>query len=186
MLRTGKYISLKKLLDWNIRLSLELSNRSVKRGELFLEEGQRCDYFYYIIKGFVRLYYFDLNGNEVTHWFSSDNMMVTSPFSFFKKEENILYFEALEDTEMILVTYDQLDKISSQVKSAGASIRDMYADFAMLLSRRVMSIHTQTAEERYLKLMEEYPFLFQKAKLTHIASYLGITPQSLSRIRKNL
>ena len=56
----------------------------------------------------------------------------------------------------------------------------------MVFSRRVMSIHTETAEERYLNLIKEHPLLFQKAKLTHIASFLGITPQSLSRIRKNI
>ncbi|MEM9329664.1 MAG: Crp/Fnr family transcriptional regulator, partial [Bacteroidota bacterium] len=66
------------------------------------------------------------------------------------------------------------------------ALRQMNSEFAMVLSRRVMSIHTETAEDRYLRLMKEHPLLFQKAKLSHIASFLGITQQSLSRIRKNI
>lgn len=186
MIKADKYISAKHLKEWNAHLHLGLKTHRVKKGAQFLKEGQRCDYFYYILKGFVRVYYLDLNGNEITHWFSPENSMITSPLSFLKQEENILFFEALEDTELILITAAQINIITAQIKSAGEAVRKLNAEFAILLSRRVMSIHTQTAEERYLKLMEEHPYLFQKAKLAHIASYLGITPQSLSRIRKNL
>lgn len=186
MFRSNTYFTAKNFIQWNIDLQLELTSRFVKKGKLFLEEGQRCDYFYFVIKGLVRVYYIDLNGNEITHWFAAENSMITSPFSFLKQEKNILYFEAVEDTDLIAITAKQLDAIASQVKSTETALRQLYAEFAMILSRRVMSIHTETAEERYLRLMDEYPHLFQKAKLAHIASYLGITPQSLSRIRKKL
>ncbi len=186
MIKSQIYITAQDLIQWNIDLKLGLTNRLVKKGKLFLEEGQRCDYFYFVLKGFVRLYYIDLHGDEVTHWFSKENSMITSPLSFFKKEKNILYFEAVEDTELILITSKQLDTIIAQFKSTEEAVRNLYAEFAMVLSRRVMSIHTETAEERYLKLMDEHPYLLQRAKLSHIASFLGITPQSLSRIRKNL
>ncbi|UTW64078.1 Crp/Fnr family transcriptional regulator [bacterium SCSIO 12741] len=149
-------------------------------------EGQRCNYFYYILKGFIRVYYIDLEGNEVTHWFTPEDCMITSPLSFFKDEENILFFEALEDTEALLINRQQLDTIINQFKSTEEAVRHLYAEFAMVFSRRIMSIHTESAEDRYLKLLKDYPLLFQKAKLSHIASFLGITPQSLSRIRKNI
>ncbi|WP_422351041.1 Crp/Fnr family transcriptional regulator [Flagellimonas sp.] len=186
MVRADKYITSKNLIEWNIEHRLGLTTRSIKKGELLLEAGQRCDYFYFVLKGFIRIYYLDLDGNEITHWFSSENSMITSPFSFLKREENILFFEALEDTELILITSEQLNTIISQFQSTEKAFRNLYAEFAMVLSRRVIGIQTETAEERYLKLMKEHPYLFQKAKLGHIASYLGITAQSLSRIRKNL
>lgn len=186
MIKANTYIKAEDLFEWNISLKLDLTTNTQKKGELFLEEGQRCDFFYYVLKGFVRIYYLDIEGNEVTHWFSAENSMITSPFSFFKKEKNILYFEALEDTELLLINSHQLDKIMSQSKETGKAYRHLLAEFAMILSRRIMSIHTLTAEERYLKLMKEYPLIFQKAKLSHIASFLGITQQSLSRIRKNI
>ena len=186
MIRSDRFIRAKDLLDWNLSLNLGLNSSLKQRGEIFLEEGQHCDYFYYVIKGFVRVYYLDLDGNEITHWFSGSDSMITSPFSFFKKETNILYFEALEDTELLLLSHNQLDAIISQSKSTEKAYRNLLAEFAMVLSRRIMSIHTESAENRYLNLINQHPLLFQKAKLSHIASFLGITPQSLSRIRKNI
>lgn len=186
MFSAKPYIDREKLSRWNADFNLGFKNKSPRKGEIFLQEGQRCDYLYFIQSGFVRVYYLDLDGNEVTHWFCAKDSIITSPFSFLKREANILFFEALEDTELILISYDQREKLIDHVPKLGEAFRDINAQFAMVLSRRIMSIHTQTAEERYLKLMEEHPLLFQKAKLSHIASYLGITQQSLSRIRKNL
>ena len=76
--------------------------------------------------------------------------------------------------------------LCDQHKKAQRAFRNLSSEFAMRLSRRIMSIHTESAEQRYKKLLEDHPAIFQKAKLAHIASYLGITQQSLSRVRKNL
>ncbi|MEO1652932.1 MAG: Crp/Fnr family transcriptional regulator, partial [Bacteroidota bacterium] len=143
-------------------------------------------YFYFVKEGFIRLYYFDQTGRDITHWFSAQNMLITSPFSFYKDEPNILNFEALEASEFILITLDQWNQLSEDSKKARKALRHLSREFSMRLSRRIMSIHTESAEDRYLNLLEEHPLIFQKAKLAHIASYLGITQQSLSRIRKNL
>ena len=186
MIEANKYITTENLFTWDEDLQLGLKTSQVYKGELFLKEGQHCNYYYYIVKGFVRIYYHDLDGNQITHWFSPENSMITSPLSFLSGEKNILYFEALENTKLISITSNQIKSITSQIASAGEAFRRLTAEFAIVLSRRVMSIHTQTTEQRYLKLLSEHPYLFQKAKLAHIASYLGITPQSLSRIRKNL
>jgi len=186
MFSSKPYLESDSLKKWNIEFNLGLKNRTVKKGDIFLKEGQRCSYLYYILVGFVRVYYLDLQGNEITHWFCAKDSIITSPFSFVKHEKNILFFEALEDTELILISSNQLEKLIQNLPPLGEAFRHINAEFAMVLSRRIMSIHTETAEERYLKLMKEHPLLFQKAKLSHIASFLGITQQSLSRIRKNL
>ncbi len=186
MFLTDKYITKEKLLNWSHDLGFELKTQSVSKNEVFLEHKQRCHYFYFVSKGFIRLYYLDIEGQEITHWFSSANMMVTSPFSFFKEETNIINFQALEDSELLLITRDQLDKLREDNLSASKAFQNLFTEFAMKLSRRVMSVHTETAEYRYLKLIEEHPLIFQKAKLSHIATFLGVTQQSLSRIRKNL
>lgn len=185
MIQTDNFFPLKRLLEWNIEHELELTTLSLKKGDVFLEKGQRSDYLYFVLHGFFRIYYYDLEGNEMTHVFCYDNSLATSPFSFFKGEENILYFKCHEDTELIQMTAVQLETLIAK-ENLGHVIRRLFLEFGMLMSRRVMSIHTETAEERYLKMMESYPKIFQKATLTQIASYLGITPQSLSRIRKNI
>ncbi|WP_299521523.1 Crp/Fnr family transcriptional regulator [Winogradskyella sp.] len=182
----SKFFSSKNLLDWNIEYNLGLQNRLLKKDELLLEAGQRCDYFYFVLKGFLRVYYLDIDGNEITHWFSPKDTTITSPFSYFNKEENILFIQALEETDVLLISSDQLNTVIENVPSANKEARKLLAEFAMTFSRRVMEIHTKTAESRYLKLMAEHSTIFQKAKLSHIASFLGITQQSLSRIRKNI
>jgi len=186
MFSSKPYIDIEQLTQWDSEFDLGLANRKVKKGDIFLKEGQRCFYLYFILQGFVRVYYLDLSGKEITHWFSSKDSIITSPFSLLKNEKNILFFEALEDTEILLLNSAQLEQLIHHVPKLGEAFRHINAEFAMALSRRIMSIHTETAEERYLRLMKEHPLLFQKAKLSHIASFLGITQQSLSRIRKNL
>lgn len=179
-------IEIEKLFQWNREFDLGLTDKTAHKGEVFLKEGQRCDHLYFIRSGFVRVYYLDLDGNEITHWFCAKDSLITSPFSYVKGERNILFFEALEDTELVLISSKQLNTLTNHLPELADSFRVINAEFAMVLSRRIMSIHTETAEERYLNLMKEHPLLFQKAKLSHIASFLGIKQQSLSRIRKNL
>ncbi len=186
MFSAEPYIDIDKLLRWNMAFDLSLTNRTVEKGEIFLREDQRCDHLYYIVDGFVRVYYLDLEGNEITHWFCAKDSIITSPFSFVKRERNILSFEALEAAKLLLINSAQLDQLIGHLPELGEAFRHINAEFAMVLSRRIMSLHNETAEQRYLNLIEDHPLLFQKAKLSHIASFLGITQQSLSRIRKNL
>lgn len=186
MVKTDKYISKENLWEWDKKLELNLETITVKKGTIFLEQSQKCDYFYFISEGLTRMFYYDLEGQQVTHWFSAQDMMITSPDSFFHNNENILNFEALEESELILVTLAQFEKISKEVIGFEVLFRNMIVDFALNLSRRVMSIQTESAEYRYLMLIKQYPTIFQRTKLSHIASYLGVTQQSLSRIRRKL
>lgn len=186
MFSSKPYIDVHQLKEWNVEFDLGLTKKSVEKGDLFLREGQRCLHLYFILNGFVRVFYHDLQGSEITHWFCAKDAVITSPFSYKKGEPNILCFEALEPTELLLINAKQVDQLTQRLPELNEALRSMNAEFAMVLSRRIMSIHTQTAEDRYLNLMKEHPLLFQKAKLSHIASFLGITQQSLSRIRKNL
>ncbi len=186
MLKSDQIISKANLLAWSEGAGIELKTMAASKDQVFLENRQKCYYYYFVSTGFVRLYYLDLEGKEITHWFSAENTMFTSPFSFYKDETNILNFQALEESEFILITKEQIDTICDLNKQASQAARRLLSEFAMLFSRRIMSINTESAEYRYLKLLEDHPLIFQKAKLAHIASYLGITQQSLSRIRKNL
>ncbi|MCT4581169.1 MAG: cyclic nucleotide-binding domain-containing protein [Flavobacteriales bacterium] len=83
MTQAQKYIPLKDFLEWNIEYRLGLTTLTVKKGEVFLEKGNRCDYLYFVLKGFVRIHYYDIEGNDMTHLFAFQNSIITSPFSFF-------------------------------------------------------------------------------------------------------
>ena len=186
MVQTDKYIALQDIYEWSDKLGLKIDGVEVKKGGVFLKQGQKCDYFYYIIEGLMRIFYYDHEGHEVTHWFSSQDMMITSPDSFFNGNENILNFEALEDCKLLLVTHEHLEAASKNVPGFDVVFRKLIVDYTIQLSRRIMSIHTESAEYRYLQLIKYHPNIFHRTKLSHIASYLGITIQSLSRIRRKL
>ena len=186
MFQPDDSITQEKLEKWADELGLELKRLKAARSEVFLEQRQKCSYFYFLVKGFMRFYYIDIEGNERTHMFSGENSMFTSPVSFFNDEPNIFSFQALEDSEFICLTKDQLSLFTSKIGEANKTLEALYINYIVSFSRKVISIYTETAEYRYLKLIEDSPDIFQKAKLAHIASYLGITQQSLSRIRKQL
>lgn len=186
MFQPDKSITKEKLEKWADLVGLELKTVKVSRSDIFLEQRQKCPYFYFIVKGFMRFFYIDIEGNERTHMFSAEGSMFTSPVSFFNDEPNIFSFQALEDSEFICLTKDQISLFSTEIKEANQALQALYIDYIVSFSRKVISIYTETAEYRYLKLIEDSPDVFQKAKLSHIASYLGITQQSLSRIRKQL
>lgn len=186
MVNTDKYVSLNDILKWDKELNLNVQTLTIKKGDFILEQGYKCDYFYFVSKGFVRAFYYDLEGNEITHWFSRENMVITSPDSFFRNKENTANIEALEDAELYLLTKDNIDVIIDNIESSDRLFLNLIIDFAIEFSGRIRSIHTESAEFRYLKLIEQHPNIFNRAKLSHIASYLGIRVQSLSRIRKRL
>lgn len=186
MFKSDQIISKDNLLEWSEEAGIALKTKTVKPDDVFLHHRYKCYYYYFISRGFVRLYFLSIEGREITSWFASENMLITSPFSFYKDETNVMNFQALEETDLIMITREQIDLICDQNKEANKASRRLLAEFAMQFSQRIMSINTESAEYRYLKLLQDHPLIFQKAKLAYIASYLGITQQSLSRIRKNL
>ena len=80
MFNTDQFVSKKDLLKWGSALGIEFKKQNARKGEVFLKQSQRCDYFYFIEEGFMRVYYLDLQGNEVTHWFSTKDNFITSCF----------------------------------------------------------------------------------------------------------
>ena len=82
-----------KLQAWDQKFNLNLTYKSPRKGDHILREGERCSHLYFIKSGFIRVYYHDLHGKEITHWFCGAGSMITSPFSFLKGEANILFLK---------------------------------------------------------------------------------------------
>lgn len=174
------------LLNNEIEILYKNSLRiSYRRNDTLVEIGKVCPYLFYVEKGLLRNFYFDRKGNDITHWFSKEEMIVTSLSSFFKKEPSEFAIEALEDTTVRALTYEQLEKTienSVQLERFG---RLLMTESMITLSKKVIDLQTKTAEERYNELIKNYPNIFQRTKLKYLASYLGVAQQSLSRIRAN-
>lgn len=154
-----------------------------RRNEIVVREGTVCRYLFWIEKGMLRNFYFDKNGNDITHWFASEHMFITIPPSFFKKESSFFGMEALEDTVVRVISLDQFETLLKESIELERFCRLLVTETMITLGKKIIDLQTQSAEYRYDRLLEMHPDIFQRAKLGHISGYLGIKQQSLSRIR---
>lgn len=158
--------------------------KEFSKGELFLTEGKISDEYCYINQGFMRAYTFDPEGNEVTTAFFSEGQLVIDLPSFFKRlpaGENI---QTLTDCHGLSISFDEIQVLFHSVPQFREFGRTVLVNAYAQLKTRTLSMIRENAEQRYAGLLKTNPEIFQHAPLKHIASYLGVTDTSLSRIRK--
>ena len=160
--------------------------KEVNKGEFFLREGQVSNQYLILEEGFMRAYSFDLDGNEVTTAFHGKSYPVFEVASFFNRTPSKENIQALTDCKGWMITYEQLNMLFHSVPEFRDFGRSILVKGFASLKIRMLSMITETAEERYTSLMQSNPEIFQFAPLKQIASYLGITDTSLSRIRKEM
>ena len=154
-------------------------------GEMLLKAGERTDYICLIIKGLVRGYYIDQNGNEITKCFSKENDWCCS-YSYLTDAESSFYIETLEETTLARLDITKTKDIMKKYPEMREMVERLLYRTIMESEKRVLSFAGMEARERYLSLLNENPEIVKRAKQEQIASYLGITPSSLSRIKKSL
>lgn len=157
----------------------------IAKNELFLTEGKISDAYLFLEKGFMRAFAIDTEGNEVTTNFCAPGQVVFEVASFFNRTRSKENIQALTACEGWYISYEQLNGLFHalpQFREFGRSV--LVKGFSALKSR-ILVIITETAEERYAQLLTQNPEIFLHAPLKTIASYLGITDTSLSRIRKD-
>lgn len=154
------------------------------KNELVLKEGQISDEYIFLQKGFMRAFAHDLNANEVTTNFYTDGQLVFEVHSFFNRTRSKENIQALTDCMTWYITYEQLNMLFHSIYEFREFGRSVLVKGFANLKNRMLSTITETAEDRYASLLKSNPEIFQQAQLKHIASYLGITDSSLSRIRK--
>lgn len=152
------------------------------KGTVILNEGDICRKLYLIQSGLIRVYYYQ-NGNDVTHWFIFENHPVTELASFYNVQPSDYFFETLEETTVMTLSLENLNYLLDNFPSFERLARTITTNFLLELGEKVKDLQFRTATERYHKLIEQQPKVIERASLGHIASFLGITQQSLSRIR---
>ncbi len=158
----------------------------IARDEYFIKSGKVSHNYLFLEKGFIRAYTYDLEGNEVTTEFYSDNQVVFEVGSFFRKTPSKEDFQALEDCSGWYITYDQLQTLFHTIYEFREFGRMILVRGFISFKQRTLSLINETAEQRYETLIRDRPEILQKAPLKFIASYLGVTDSSLSRIRRDL
>jgi CRP-like cAMP-binding protein len=160
--------------------------RLIAKNEYFLKEGRASNEYLFLDHGFMRAFAHDTEGNDVTTNFYSDKQVVFEVSSFFNRSiarENI---QAVIDSAGWTITYEQLNMLFHTLPEFREFGRHILVKGYASLKTRMLSMITETAEARYESLLKTNPEILQHAQLKHIASYLGVTDTSLSRIRKEI
>ncbi len=154
-------------------------------GEGILEAGQRRNYICLVLSGLVRGFYIDEDGNDVTKCFSKKGDWCCS-YNYLSKAPCPFYLEAEQDTILAMFNIPDIEKIKEEYPILEAKIEELLAESMMKSEQRIYSFISMEAKDRYMLIMKEEPELLKMAKQEHIASYLGVTPSSLSRIKRSL
>jgi CRP-like cAMP-binding protein len=163
-----------------------LEIKILKKNDHFLRMNEPCHYLGFVKKGTLRSYYINESGDEISFVFHVDNQLFTDYESILLKTTSKLNIQALEDTEVLLLHRDDLEnlyKTESYWQEFGRKITE---SIYLSAKKRVENLLCYSPEKRYENLLIENPTIFQKVPQKYIASYIGITPQSLSRIRKRI
>lgn len=160
--------------------------KKLRKKHFILQEGEISKYSIFVEKGILRTYTIDEKGNEHTLQLASEGWWAADLFSFFTNEPSNFYIEALEDCELLLISKESWDELMDQVPAFERYFRILIQNNLVSTQRRLMGSLSQTAEEKYLNLAASYPYILQRVPQTIIASFLGITPETLSRIRSQL
>ena len=173
--------------EWDIFQS-HLQRLLLEKKELFVRSGEVCNHIALITSGSVRYYDFK-DGKDITGYFSVENEMISSYKSFLTRGPSLSNIEALERTELIILSYQNLQQLLSDNEIGFKMERfgRLVAEYLCCCYQdRISSFITQSPEERYLDLLSKSSNLVRRIPQHYIANYLGITPVSLSRIRRRI
>ncbi len=162
-----------------------LQFKSLKRKELLLREGEVCYFTAFIVKGSLR-YFYSIEGNECTGQFFFEKSWYTDYESFLSGTPSQQNIETLEKTEVLLLERKYLEEMYSRYPKFERFGRLMAEHAYLGVRKKNEALTNQSAEDRYLNLLKERPKVVERVPQHYIASYLGMQPQSLSRIRKKI
>jgi len=163
-------------------LSAVLQRMELPKGHDLLRPGGICQYFYFIEQGLTRTWYLK-DGKDVTDWLSAENSIAVSIISFLTHQPDVRGIELLEPSVLWAVSHRDLENLYKRYHDIERLGRLLLAHGIIQLQQRFDDLHFATAAERYQKLVDASPSLLNRVPLGMIASYLGITQETLSRIR---
>ncbi|TAF77498.1 MAG: Crp/Fnr family transcriptional regulator [Bacteroidetes bacterium] len=160
--------------------------QNLKKGDFLIKQGKVCRQIAFIVKGTLRTYYFDDKAKEITACFCTENNLTTSYKSFILQEPSNLALQAIEDTQLLVIDYENLQKLYAK-STIWQTIGRTVAEREYIVMEKYASVlNNESAKEKYLRLLKEQPNVVQKSSVEDIASYLGVTRRTLSRIRKEI
>lgn len=158
----------------------------IKRNQFLLREGEVCKYGFFVVNGCLRLYSIDKKGEEHIVQFALEDWWISDVSSMISGKPSIYNIDALEDSDILQIDKNSFEKYISYSPKFEKMFNLGSQKSRIALQDRVTGFLSMSAEEKYLYIIEKYPNIINRVPQRHIASFLGITPESLSRVRKNL
>ena len=187
-----------ELLKQNINKHIALSQKEIeefcnlfqqkviKKKSFLLREGEVCKFEGFVTKGTFRVYHIDKKGAEQIIYFAIENWWITDIDSFTNEKPSQLFIEALEDSEVLLISKKDKEFAYANLSKIEKLFRVMTQKTHVALQRRMINNLSKTADQRYLDFIEKYPELQQRLSNLQIAAYLGISHEFLSKIRNKI
>jgi len=177
---------LQSIIPVSARLQEELARigkkRTIEKGQYLLRSGERCNDIWFVEQGLLRGFYFH-EEREITNWMAIDGEFGTSFYSLITRTPSTESIVAIETTQAVQLSHDALQRLYTDFPETERIGRLLTESYYIKLDGRLLGIQFKTAKERYDLLLATNPILVQRAPLGYIASYLGITQETLSRIR---
>jgi len=166
------------------RVNQEVITENFKRKHLLLRPGEISRRLYFIRSGFLRAFFIDENGKECTTWFMGKGDLMISVYSFFTQKPAYEYIQVLQDCKLQSLSWQELNAYYADFPQGNLLGRIVTQKYYILSEERAIFLRTQTPTLRYEKLLEQHPDIEQQTSQNNIASYLGISRETLSRIRR--
>ena len=163
-----------------------LTSKKLRKKQYLLQEGDVCKCVAFVEKGAVRLYKINEDGSEHIVQFALEGQFLTDLYSFLTNEPSIYNIDAIEDSELVLITRSASDELRRRSPKYQEYIFQATSEAYIQLERRMTSAISLSHEERYKELTTCYPNIIQRLPQHMIASYMGLTPETLSRVRKRI
>lgn len=160
--------------------------KKLRKRQYLLQEGDECKHTIFVEKGLLRSYTVDEKGSEHILQFAFEGWWMADLYSFLTKEPSIYHIDALEDCELLMITQPSWDILLDHVPSMERYFRILIQNNLIATQRRLMGAMSENAEEKYVKLLKTFPECIQRVPQHMIASYLGITRETLSRTRSQM
>lgn len=166
------------------QIASHFKEREILKNDYLLKEGKVCCDYLFLESGFMRAFAIDVEGNDITTAFYSGGQIVFEAASYFRRSPAKENIQALTDCVGWFITFDELQHLFHSMPEFREFGRMIIINGFVALKERMLSLISETAEDRYAHLIQSRPDIFQYAPLKTIASYLGVTDTSLSRIRR--
>lgn len=160
--------------------------REIKKGTVLVQAGDESHYTYNTLSGCLRSFVTDNKGKAHILQFAPEGWIIADQESQVKASPALYWIDAVENSTVLEIDYRDIHDMTERYPQLAAKMADLYRNRIFALYKRIIELVSQTAEERYLNFTDTYPQLSQRLPQHMIASYLGLTPEALSRVRKRL